>query len=311
MSMGNILLEKEILLESGTNECEILVFRVGEFMLGINVAKVREVLPTQTITRIPQTHTSILGCFTLRKNVVSCVSLHLHLGEPAPSGDVSTVIVTEFNRVQTAFVVDAVEKIHRVSWQNVMAVPKMVVSAASPVTAITEIDGRLVTMLDFETISDQVTDRREQTDAVPNPHNVPREAMKVLLADDSPTVRSTARATLNASGYTNVQVFENGEEVWDWIVARYQATGDVRQVADLLISDVEMPRVDGFHLTKNIKDHAELRRLPVMLFSSILTPDNEKKGKVVRADAQITKPELHRVVELADTLILQSESVSV
>jgi two-component system chemotaxis response regulator CheV len=303
-SVGNILLEKDILLESGTNEVEILVFQVGAYALGINVAKVREILPAQKITRLPKAHKSIVGCFTLRDSVVPCVSLHSHLDEAATHApEEATIILTEFNQYQTAFVVDAVERIHRVSWEHVLAAPSVVTQAATPVTAVTTINGRLITMLDFEMIADQVSEKANRVGPVPNPQKIPREELRILLADDSATVRQAMSETLRCSGYTRLTTFENGEEAWNWIQNRLHETGDVTQIADLLVSDVEMPQIDGFHLTKNIKDHPELRSLYVLLFSSILTEDNRNKGAAVRADAMITKPELNRVVEIADELL--------
>lgn len=303
-SVGNILLEKDILLESGTNEVEILVFQVGIYALGINVAKVREILPAQKITRLPRSHKSIVGCFTLRDSVVPCVSLHSHLDETATHvPEDATIILTEFNQYQTAFVVDAVERIHRVSWEHVLAAPSVVTQSATPVTAVTTINGRLITMLDFEMIADQVSEQANRVGAVPNPKKIPREQLRVLLADDSATVRQAMSETLRRSGYTRLTTFENGEEAWNWIQNRLHETGDVSQIADMLVSDVEMPQIDGFHLTKNIKDHPDLRSLYVLLFSSILTEDNRNKGAAVRADAMITKPELDRVVDIADELL--------
>ncbi|MCP4854374.1 MAG: response regulator [Fuerstiella sp.] len=303
-SVGNILLEKDILLESGTNEVEILVFHVGDYALGINVAKVREVLPAQKITRLPKSHSSIIGCFTLRDSVVPCVSLHKHLNEqPTHAPDETTIILTEFNQYQTAFLVDTVDRIHRVSWEHVLAAPSVVTKSATPVTAVTTIDERLITMLDFEMIADQVSELANRADVVANPQNLPRHELRILLADDSATVRQAMTETLRGSGYTRLTTFENGEEAWTWIQQRLRETGDVNQVADLLISDVEMPQIDGFHLTRNIKEHPELGKLYVLLFSSILTEDNRNKGAAVRADAMITKPELNRVVEVADELL--------
>ena len=303
-SVGNILLEKDILLESGTNEVEILVFRVGGFSLGINVAKVREVLPEQKITHLPKAHESVVGCFTLRNQVVPCVSLHRHLGESvADESEDVTIILTEFNQYQTGFVVDAVERIHRVSWEHIMAAPSIITNAQTPVTAVTDIENRLISMLDFEMIADQVSQHAHQVGAMDNPDDLPRDTLRILLADDSATVRQAVSETLRGSGYTNLTIFENGEEAWNWIQERFAETGDIHEVADLLVSDVEMPRVDGMRLTKNIKEHPELKKLYVLLYSSILTPDNLKKGAAVKANAMITKPQLDQVLVLADEMI--------
>ena len=119
-TLSHLLLDKEILLECGTNELELLVFDVADYTFGINVAKVREVLPAAAITRLPRAHGSIRGVFKLRDNVIPCVSLLDHLGI-APKGEnrESTMILTDFNQQQTAFLVDAVERIHRLSREHI------------------------------------------------------------------------------------------------------------------------------------------------------------------------------------------------
>ncbi|MCA9268129.1 MAG: chemotaxis protein CheV, partial [Planctomycetales bacterium] len=277
-NIGNILLEKDILLESGTNEVEVLVFRVGAYRLGINVAKVREILSAQKVTQLPKAHKSIVGCFRLRDFVVPCVSLHRHLNQPAPSPADCKLILTEFNRSQSAFVVDEVERIHRISWEQILPAPALVTAVASPITAVTCLEGGLVIMLDFETITAEISQEASEGGAVENPHDVARGQVRVVVADDSATVRRAVEATLRNSGYTQVTSFEHGAQAWNWLKDRLNETGDVRQVVDLVISDVEMPSMDGFHLTRNIKEHPQLRNVPVVLYSSIVTPDNHKKG---------------------------------
>ncbi len=303
-SVSNILLDNEILLESGTNELEILVFRLGDYTFGINVAKVREVLPRGPITGLAKAHASVLGVFSLRDTVVPVVSLRRHLQvSEGEAGSDQTLILADFNRQQTAFVVDTVERIHRLSWEQVLAVPAISSLAHSPVTAVARIDQRLVIMLDFEMITDQVTEQYFRTGMVANPLGLERKELRVLLADDSPTVREAVIKTLESSGYTQLKAFVNGREAWEWLEKQARTTRDLAQIADLLISDVEMPQIDGLHLTKRIKEHPVLKALPVLLYSSIVTPDNHKKGQAVGADAQISKPELAKVVEIADSLI--------
>ena len=307
MNPGNILLEKEILLESGTNEMEVLVFHVGDFTFGINVAKVREVLPMQKITQLPHAHHAIMGCFRLRNVVVPCVSLHRYLDCGAPDSSLQNVILAEFNQHQLAFVVDEIDRIHRVNWENVQPAPKIVTDAAAPVTGITNIDGQLVTMLDFETIASDIADQAGADEDIANPLNVPRQNYKLLMADDSATVRTSIKTILARSGYEDITSFQNGKELWEHIQQQLSAG---EHVADLIISDVEMPCMDGLHVTRNIKDHPQLQHIPVLLFSSILTPDNHKKGLAVGADKQITKPEINRVVAVADELISKQNETS-
>jgi two-component system chemotaxis response regulator CheV len=310
-SLSSILLDKEILLESGTNELELLVFDVADYRFGINVAKVREVLPASEITILPKAHRSIRGVFKLRNQVIPCVSLLDHLGiRPTQEKSESTMILTDLNQQQTAFLVDEVERIHRLSWENILAVPGLDALSHTPVTALARCDQRLIVMLDFEMILDDVTERYFRTDEVANPCGLARDRLHLLLAEDSPTVREAIGQTLRKSGYTHLDFFENGAQCWQWIEERFRATGQVQDVGDLLIADVEMPQVDGFHLTRRVKEHPQLREIPVLLYSSIITPDNRKKGTAVGADAQVAKPELAKVVELADQLIVQAQQAN-
>jgi two-component system chemotaxis response regulator CheV len=303
-NVGKILLDKEILLESGTNELEVLVFNVAEFCFGINVAKVREVFPRGNITALAKAHPSVRGVFRLRDQVVPCVSLVDHLGINSQGEDSeSTLILTDFNQQQTAFLVDRVERIHRLSWEKVMAMPPLEALQSTPVTAVVHCDGRLVVMLDFEMIIDQVTRQAYRVGAIANTQNLPREQLRIIMCDDSPTIRQAVSTTLRASGYTRLEIFENGAQAWKWIEQRLAETGSAEGVADLIISDIEMPQIDGLHLTKRIKENAQLRNLPVLLYSSIVTPDNVKKGEAVGANMQISKPELNKIVEIADELI--------
>lgn len=305
-NVGKILLDKEILLESGTNELEVLVFDIAQFTFGINVAKVREVFPRPKITALAKSHPSVRGVFRLRDHVVPCVSLVDHLGIEATGPEAeSTMILTDFNQQQTAFLVDRVERIHRLSWEKVMGMPPLEALRQTPVTAIVRCDNRLIVMLDFEMIIDQVTQQAYRVGAIENVQNLPRDQLRIVMCDDSPTIRQAVGATLRDSGYTRLELFENGEQAWKWIERRLAETGSAAGVADLIISDIEMPQVDGLHLTKRIKEHPQLRELPVLLYSSIVTPDNMKKGAAVGANLQISKPELNKIVEIADGLIAQ------
>lgn len=301
--LSNILFQKEILLESGTNELEVLVFGVGEYRVGINVAKVREVLTQTKITAVPQTHPSILGCFQLRDKLVPCVSLHKHLNSTCPPQQELATILTEFNQSQIAFQVDHVERIHRISWAKVLPVPASIAAKKVPVTAVALIEGRFVVMLDFETIAQQIQPSKMQQQLVDNPHGVPRNKVRTIIADDSPTVREVLKDTMLANGYNVIATFDNGQAAWDWLQQQLTNSNNAQRPADLLISDVEMPSMDGLHLTKRIKEHANLREIPVVLFSSILTAGNHRKAEAVGADAQITKPELHRIVAVADDVL--------
>lgn len=304
LSASNILLQQQILLESGTNELEVLVFRLAHHAFGVNVAKVRSVIPMAEITPLHGAHPSVLGVFRLRDVVMPCVSLARHLVIAEPTKE-STVLVTELNQQQLAFAIDSVERIHRLSWEKILPLPPLAEFSKAPVTAIANIANKIVLMLDLESIHSRISDQLHDPTAVPNPNEVPRESKRLIVAEDSPTVRNAVRQTLKESGYVNVRMFENGLEAWNFIEQATQG-GTWQAAGDLLVTDIEMPQMDGLHLTKKIKDSPSLKGLPVLLYSSIVTADNTKKGKAVGADAQIAKTELHQIVEWADKLTGQA-----
>lgn len=297
-----------ILLESGTNELEVLVFQVGVYRLGINVAKVREILTLQNITSLPSCHPAVMGCFRLRDQVVSCVSLHKKFGQEQKQLDETgrNVILTEFNQYQTAFYADCVERIYRISWEKILPVPPYLLNFKCPITGITVLNGELVIMLDFESIAAEICQLDQGSSDVENVEGIDRSQLRIVFADDSPTVRAAVEGSLRRNGYKDVLVFSDGRQAWEWLKAEAAKVDLPHEIAGAIVSDVEMPSMDGLHLTKRIKEHELLKYIPTILFSSILTPDNQKKGETVGADAQITKPELVKVIELIDQLTAKS-----
>lgn len=302
-----MLLGKDILLEAGTNELEVLVFYLEKSPYGVNVAKVREVITPVLVHRLPETHEAIEGAFRLREKVVPLIGLRHYLGLSPVTEDEkrdkegSRIIVTEFNQTLNAFRVDAVDQIHRLSWEQIQPMPRIGGAGGTPITAIAKIREKLVPMLDFEMIIDRIkTINQLRTGPVPNKWNVDRGSKQVAVAEDSMTVLRLICDSLIASGYAKLQAFTNGKDLWEWLQKQAaQPNGKV----DIVISDIEMPQIDGLHLTKRIRADAIYKDLPVVLFSSLVNADNVKKGLSVGATEQISKPELHTVVELVDEIL--------
>lgn len=302
----------DILLDAGTNELEVLVFRLRGQAYGVNVAKVREVIRSPEPTGTPGMHSSVLGMFNCRGKLIPLVDLGRHLGigdtDPATYPDLR-VIIMEFNGLQTGFVVDGVDQIHRVSWQMVREAPDLDAlggaEAAVPVgscTGVLQLDGRLILMIDFESISDAIVmEKRLHVDRVENPDGVDRARYRVFLAEDSPFMRSLMDRVMRSSGYTRLEVFPNGQEAW--LALEAAAAGDAGGPVHAVVSDIEMPLMDGLHLTRRIKEHPVLKDVPVVLFSSLVSADNEKKGRQVGASLQIPKPELPEMVRLIDKAV--------
>lgn len=302
-------------MDAGTNEMEVLVFSLRGGWFGVNVAKVREVIRPVPLVASPHRHASVMGMFNIRGNVLPVVDLAGHLGlsgqgwgragEAAPEG---RVIITEFNGFRCGFRVDTVDQIHRVSWSSVKPAPDTDVDrragmdVVSSTTGVLEMNGRLILMVDFESVADSILhEKRLHVGAVENIDGVDRGSRRVVLAEDSPFMRKLIRDTFVASGYTRTEVYADGQAAWEALSA--EGAGGAVEPPDAVISDIEMPRMDGLRLCKLIKDHAVLRGVPVVLFSSLISEDNVKKGRQVGADLQCPKPELAEMVRIVDRAV--------
>ncbi len=293
----------DILLESGTNELEVLVFTLGDGVYGVNVAKVREVILPVEVSVSPDQPVSVLGMFNLRNRIMPLVDLHHYLKiEPADKNPKNRrIIVTEFNGADAAFQVESVDQIYRMSWTNVRSVPDTGGSQTA-ITGITEINEQLVLMLDFESIFDQISMQDKlHIESVENTLGVDRASCRVLIAEDSNFIRGIMERVLASSGYQQVHSFTNGADAW-----RALQSPDVD--FDVIITDIEMPQMDGLALTRNIKSNPKLQHTPVLLFSSLITDDTRHKGKQVGANDQLAKPQLADLVQIVDRWISEQNA---
>lgn len=309
-----------ILLEAGTNELEIVEFYLEEEnsvtgpdgetykgYYGVNVAKVLEIIRLPKITEMPQvSHPSVLGAFNLRDQIIPLVDLGLWLKKKRGQREPPKVIVCEFNNVTTAFLVSGVTRIHRISWEEVEAPNRYMSSLASnSITGVVRLEGRIIFLLDLEKIvaelNPQLGMRFEE--------NVTWESgvqYRALIADDSTLIREMIGDLLHKAGFL-VEKTTHGGECWERLLhIKKIAEAEARPITDyvqIVISDIEMPTMDGHNLTKRIKDDPVLKDLPVVLFSSIITDKLRHKGAAVGADDQISKPEITHVAKRAIDLI--------
>jgi two-component system, chemotaxis family, chemotaxis protein CheV len=294
-----------ILLEAGTNEVEILVFRVGNEICGVNVAKVREARKLDRAVFLPRFPDAIEGVVCVRDAVVPAVDLCKYLWGTRENIDPSQErnLLLEFNERMVAFRVQSIDRVYRVSWKDIIPMPQCS-SKDVPITGLVLLEGKIVTLLDFESIGAKMgvsgsveCHLKKSADTDVEVKNLP-----LVFADDSPLIRRMMREALVRSGYKNIRFFSDGQEAWDYLanLAGNKTPEDIRQSVAGIITDIEMPRMDGFRLTKCIRENAVLKDLPVILFSSLVSKDNEKKGIQVGATAQISKP---RWEELAESLI--------
>jgi two-component system chemotaxis response regulator CheV len=305
-------METNILLESGTNELEILEFKIGENHYGINVAKIREILQYQPITPVPNAHPFIEGLFMPREEIITVIDLARSLSLPSTTNPTDMLIVTNFNSLNIAFHVQQVMGIHRVSWAEVNK-PDRTVNATenSAATGILKYDGRLIIILDFEKIvsdiSPETTLKMSEIDQMGERE---RNDAMVLIAEDSPLLSKLLADSLHRAGYTNLTVCNNGQEAWDNIVQWTHKTENILDEVRLVITDIEMPLMDGHRLCKLIRERKELDDLPIIIFSSLINDEMRRKGEGLGVNAQITKPEIGKLVGIMDQLIKETYNIS-
>ena len=292
-----------ILLESGTNEIEIMEFTIDGNLYGINVAKVREIMMSEPVKPMPHAHPAVEGIFKPRDAVLTVVDLPQYLsgkrGEKAPK---DLFIVTNFNKMYIAFRVHTVVGISRISWTDIQK-PDQTISGGSEgvATGIAQCEGDLVTILDFERIvaeiAPQTTIQVSEIDAM-GPRD--RNDRPIWIAEDSILLSKMIQESLRKAGYTNLAMFPNGQELWD---ALNGAKENISDKVALIITDIEMPQMDGHRLTKLVKDSPRFKKIPLIIFSSLISEEMRIKGRQLGADEQLSKPEIGHLVDVMDHLL--------
>lgn len=303
-------MDTNILLESGTNELELLEFEVGNSCYGINISKVVEIMINQEVTPVPNAPEEVEGVFIPRDKLISVVDLHKVLNTQCTKTDKDIFIICEFNQMQVAFHVSKVKGIQRISWSDISDPPSIAngsnSEAAGLSTGVAKVNGRIIIILDFEKIVSKLNrsagldttgiDRLTRPDAVVG-------NKRIVVADDSKFLNKMITDSLEHIGFYNIQSFSNGQEAWDYIQS-YRDSGDkITDDIAAVISDIEMPKMDGHRLTKLIKDDAVLKDIPVILFSSLINEQMIAKGKSVGADAQFSKPQIKDLINYLVNLL--------
>ncbi len=295
-----------ILLESGTGEAEILKFKVCGKHYAINVVKVKEILPLKGVTPVPNAPKEVLGITLIRGDVVTVVDLHSVLeGLSKENVDLehSKILLCEFNQLIVAFLVDEVIGIHRVRWDEMHAPDQMI--QGSGVVANIEYQGTIFMLLDFESIVVEISPSMGiNPDMIGNNYKKARNKYSIYLADDSKVIRGLLKDTLELSGYTKLTFFDDGQEVYDNLIELANEHGEnYTDIVDILITDIEMPKLDGHTLVRRLKEHKILKELPIVIFSSLITDTLRHKGEEVGADSQLSKPEVAELVSVLDRLL--------
>lgn len=297
-------MDTKILLENGTNELEVLEFKLDGNAYGINVAKIKEIISYQEVTPVPNAHPSIEGIFMPRDTMITAIDLKncLQRGVSEPGG---LFIVTNFNKLDIAFHVDSVVGIHRVSWREIIKPGSTVSTSEDGVsTGIIKFDDRLIIILDFEKI---VTDINPETglkitdiEELGERHRID---VPILIAEDSPLLNKLIVESLHKAGYVNLIHTENGQQAYD-VIQECKKEGTLNEHVQCIITDIEMPLMDGHRLTKLVKSDDETKDIPIIIFSSLVNEDMMRKGEALGANAQLSKPEIGNLVRVVDDLVL-------
>ncbi len=297
-------MDTNILLESGTNELEVLEFVIQGNHYGINVEKVREILTYQEVTPIPNSHPCIEGIFMPRGNIITVINLFKALGFKNEDKRNNYMIVTNFNNLNIAFDVETVLGINRVSWSDVVKPDSTVSGPGTGIaTGIIKKFDNLLIILDFEKIVEDICPETSlKISQVAELGDREKNKIPILIAEDSYMLCKMITDSLNMAGYTNLIVKNNGQEAWDYLTELKKNNG-VDYGAKCLITDIEMPQMDGHHLIKLIRDEEGLKHLPIVVFSSLINEDMKRKGEALGANAQISKPEIGKLVGILDKLV--------
>lgn len=274
---------------AGHNRLELLLFQLaGKQRYGINVFKVQEVIQCPPLTKVPQAHPVVRGIANMRGNTITIMDLSMAIGG-APLQDYQDkfTVITEYNRNIQGFLVDSVDRIINMNWKDILPPPKGA-AEGSYMTAVTQIDDELVEIIDVEKVLKEVIGGQEDVSEGVIETSQPDHSHHVLVVDDSSVARGQVTRVLGQMG-VEFTVCKDGKEGWDQLLQWVDEGKNMEDFLSLIISDVEMPRMDGYSLTKNIREHPAMANLNVILHTSLSGVFNKSMVAKVGADDFLPK----------------------
>lgn len=300
-----------------TNDLKILEFQVDKELpngkiskghYGINVLKVQRIINMpENVVQIPSSHQSIMGIITIQDRSIPVIDLTKSLQREVPDIIPSKVIITEFSGKLHGFAVHSVERIHNLDWKDVEHPPELVESEKVYTIGVVRLNDNVALLLDFEKIVADINPEFGIKKDVVVDVNEDRLSKHVLIAEDSAFIRSAMKFTLTKAGY-NIVATANGKEAFAKL-EYYLKTADsskktLKDQVNLLIADMEMPQMDGRELIKKIKANPILQGIPIVIFSSLINEEDDRKVRDLGVNAIISKPEIKKLVEIVDNLLL-------
>lgn len=302
--------QTEILLESGTNELEIMEFTIQNELFGINVAKVKEIMMASRVKPMQKSQPNIEGIFKPRDEIITVIDLAMYLNlPPSPDNSRDIFIVTNFNNMNFAFHVHTVVGIDRISWTKMQKPDRIIYGGEEGVaTGIAEFEGRLITILDFEKIVAEISPQTSiQFSDLDKLGVRTRNQKPILVVEDSMLLSKMIIESLHKAGYVNTVKTDNGQEAWDFLSEAKSSGDPLSNHVACIVTDIEMPLMDGHRLTKLVKEDSILKGTPLILFSSLINEEMKVKGRALGADDQISKPEIANLVSVIDRLTADKE----
>ncbi len=306
---------EDILLESGTNEAEFLEFFINGQSFGINVAKIMQIVTFSDdfLTKVPDGPDSLMGSFLWRDRSMELYDLEVALNkEKSENSSRKVVLITTFNNIVTAFCVDGVNRIHRVSWKQIKPVDEILALYNSRFTGTLLVDNKNVLLVDFEKIVFELNPDLEKLDGLDAINQeelkAKRGSKSIVFAEDSSFIRKNVSTFLGNAGY-KILAFENGQAAIN-AIKRFKAEADknggsITDHFDLLLTDIEMPQMDGLTLSKEVRDGLGLS-IPIVMFSSLIDDQMKMKCKEVGANDYIAKPRTPDLIKILDDQIFGS-----
>lgn len=295
-----------ILLESGTNEMELLTVFVGDQAFGMNVAKVQSIqqYDPELVTPLPESPPGISGMYLYRDQTIPLMDLsHILDVEITKKSDREIIVVTEFNNSVNSFKVQGVKRIYRMSWKEFVPMDVML-ETNSCFTGSVHVEDTQILVLDLEhilasifpdLILEEVAD-----EVILQKEEIPRDQIEILFAEDSPLMRKSVIKSLNNAGFVHIADFINGELAFAYLRTNYQNPTPEKLRKTVLITDIEMPKMDGLTLCRQVKQDPQLKDIHVIMFSSLINKQMKAKCHKVQADNYVTKPETTELIKMLD-----------
>lgn len=294
-----------------TSILQLMEFTIAGDSFGINVAKVTEIMRRCPITPMTLSHPCIDGVIKPRERIITVINLprYMNMSE-SEDAELDMLMITNFDSVNAAFLVHTVEGMHQIKWSDVER-PSAIIygDLDSVITGTTKIGDKLITIIDFEkVIFDINPDTGLQLSEVAVMGDRARSEKPIVCVEDSVFLRKMILQALDMAGYNNVASFDNGQDAWEYLESIrdecVKSGAPIESRASIVITDIEMPRMDGHLLTKLVKSDDILKKLPILVFSSLIDEAQQTKGEKLGVDAHLAKPQIGKLVSTIDQWIL-------